>query len=37
MPNGASKANVGGILVGSTQNLLPILVAINGTACSASK
>jgi hypothetical protein len=37
MPNGASKANVGGILVGSTQNLLPTLIAINGTACSASK
>ena len=37
MPNGASKADIGGIIVGSSQNLLPTLIAINGTACSASK
>ena len=37
MPNGASKADVGGIVVGSTPNLVPTLIAINGTACSASK
>lgn len=34
MPNGGTKADVGGIVVGSGTNLLPTSAAINGTACA---